>query len=57
MNEHRCPFWLVCLNNIEGPGLDGVYSIDQGHLFFQKATYVYVTRLRWSAHHPVGLFG
>ena len=24
---------------IEGPGLDGVYSIYQGHLFFQKATY------------------
>ena len=26
---------------IEGPGLDGVCSIYQGHLFFQKATYVH----------------
>ena len=27
--------WLV----IEGTGLDGVHSIYQGHLFFQKDTY------------------
>ena len=29
---------------MDGTGLDGVYSIYQGHLFFQKATYA----LRWS---------
>ena len=27
--------------HIEGPGFDGVYSIYQGHLFFQKATYAH----------------
>ena len=29
---------------IEGPGLDGVYSIYQGHLFFQQATYMTTSR-------------
>ena len=33
-------FRLVWLK-IDGTGLDGVYSIFQGHLFFQKATYGY----------------
>ena len=27
---------------IEGPGLEWGYSIYQGHLFFQKATYAHV---------------
>ena len=31
-------FWL----KIEGTGLDGPYSIYQGHLFFQKDTYAQV---------------
>ena len=34
MLEHRCPFWLGCLTKIEGPGVDGVYSIS--HLFSKR---------------------
>ena len=34
-------FRLVWLK-IDGTGLDGVYSIYQGHLFFQEATYASV---------------
>ena len=38
--EHRrCPF-QVRLIIIEGAGLNGFYSIYQGHLCFQEATYV-----------------
>ena len=34
--KHRCPSH----KKIEGPGLDGVYSMYHGHLFTRKATYV-----------------
>ena len=43
---------------MEGPGLDGVNSIYQGHLFFQKATYVSWVILCMDKIHfaPVGMF-
>ena len=34
------PFWVPIFDpQPHSTGLDGVYSIYQGHLFFQKATY------------------
>ena len=38
--SHRCLFVRLVSLKIDGTGLDGVYSIYQDHIFFQKATYV-----------------
>ena len=41
---HRCPLWLIWLNN-RGPGLPGGSINYQGHLFFQKGhlrIYIYI---------------